>query len=265
MLIEINAWRNVKDVRINLSLRNKAVRTTIARLPVIIHIIRYIRILIVANKFKKAVSKIRSFNDMIDLAFSFKSMGITIAPIQVREEIVELLKLVMSLKPKIILEIGTWHGGTLFLFTRIADPVATVISIDLPDGSLSHYKLSYPRSYHESNKLLYKSFATDNQKIILLKVDSQSPVTLSAIKIILNGRKADFLLIDGDHAYEAVKKDFEMYSKLVRQGGIIALHDIVPNQVGVYRLWCEIRNQFRHAALVKNWNEKWGGTGVLFT
>lgn len=36
----------------------------------------------------------------------------------------------------------------------------------------------------------------------------------------------DFLFIDGDHAYEGVKADFEMYSPLVRKGGLVALHDI---------------------------------------
>jgi hypothetical protein len=29
----------------------------------------------------------------------------------------------------------------------------------------------------------------------------------------------DFLFIDGDHTYEGVKKDFEMYSPLVRREG----------------------------------------------
>jgi hypothetical protein len=36
------------------------------------------------------------------------------------------------------------------------------------------------------------------------------------------------LFIDGDHTYEGVRRDFEMYSPLVRKGGIIAFHDIYP-------------------------------------
>ncbi len=35
----------------------------------------------------------------------------------------------------------------------------------------------------------------------------------------------DFLFIDGDHSYEGVKTDFELYSKLLSNRGIIAIHD----------------------------------------
>jgi predicted O-methyltransferase YrrM len=45
----------------------------------------------------------------------------------------------------------------------------------------------------------------------------------------LKDNKVDFLFIDADHSYEGVKKDFEMYSPLVRKGGIIAFHDIIPD------------------------------------
>lgn len=37
--------------------------------------------------------------------------------------------------------------------------------------------------------------------------------------------KIDFLFIDGDHSYEGVKSDFELYSKILTPSGIIMLHD----------------------------------------
>ena len=37
--------------------------------------------------------------------------------------------------------------------------------------------------------------------------------------------KIDYLHIDADHSYEGVKKDFEMYSKIVNKTGIISIHD----------------------------------------
>jgi len=36
----------------------------------------------------------------------------------------------------------------------------------------------------------------------------------------------DLLLIDGDHSYDAVKRDFELYSEIVRKGGYIVLDDV---------------------------------------
>lgn len=37
--------------------------------------------------------------------------------------------------------------------------------------------------------------------------------------------KIDYLHIDGDHSYEGVKKDFELYSQIISENGIITIHD----------------------------------------
>jgi hypothetical protein len=37
--------------------------------------------------------------------------------------------------------------------------------------------------------------------------------------------KIDLLFIDGDHSYEGVKKDFELYSKILSDNGVIIIHD----------------------------------------
>ncbi|MCS7366302.1 MAG: class I SAM-dependent methyltransferase [archaeon YNP-WB-062] len=66
----------------------------------------------------------------------------------------------------------------------------------------------------------------------------------------------DFLFIDGDHTYEGVKKDFEMYSPLVRGGGIIAFHDIVqhPPETGceVSGFWNEIKLRYKYREIVED-------------
>lgn len=41
--------------------------------------------------------------------------------------------------------------------------------------------------------------------------------------------KIDYLHIDGDHSYEGVKKDFELYSTLMSENGIITIHDTDQN------------------------------------
>jgi predicted O-methyltransferase YrrM len=41
--------------------------------------------------------------------------------------------------------------------------------------------------------------------------------------------KIDVLFIDGDHSYEGVKKDFELYSTLMSEKGIIIIHDTDSN------------------------------------
>lgn len=41
--------------------------------------------------------------------------------------------------------------------------------------------------------------------------------------------KIDYLHIDGDHSYEGVKKDFELYSTIISENGIITIHDTDQN------------------------------------
>jgi len=76
----------------------------------------------------------------------------TISPSQVKEEITVLLKIIKSLKPRTILEIGTARDGTFFLFAQVAEPGAVIISIDLPGGSFGD-------GYPEWKIPFYKFFA----------------------------------------------------------------------------------------------------------
>ncbi len=58
-----------------------------------------------------------------------------------------------------------------------------------------------------------------------------------------NDVQIDFLHIDADHHYEGVKLDWDLYSPLVPDHGIITLHDTINYRepCGVYRLMDEIR------------------------
>ena len=84
----------------------------------------------------------------------------------------------------------------------------------------------------------------------LIQKDSHKDETMSLIMKYLNGNKIDFLFIDGDHTYEGVKQDFEMYSPLLNKNGIIAFHDSVSNvdKHGVPRFLKQI-NSFNNKVL----------------
>jgi predicted O-methyltransferase YrrM len=75
------------------------------------------------------------------------------------------------------------------------------------------------------------------------------------------------LFIDGDHSYEGVRRDWELYSPLVRPGGLIALHDIVEGPewaVGeVPRFWREVRDTLDDVVeLVESRDQGGYGIGV---
>lgn len=182
--------------------------------------------------------------------------------LQVKSEISNLLQLVKKTDAKIIMEIGTAFGGTLFLLTKAASSNCIFISLDLPGGK-------FGGGYPWWKIPLYKAFGKGDQKIHLIRKDSHQLETVKEIEKILNGKKIDFLFIDGDHTYEGVKRDFELYFGLVKTGGFIGLHDIVRVDTNLHpgcnvdRFWNELKNKYNHQEFVENYEQGWAGIGVI--
>jgi len=178
-------------------------------------------------------------------------------------EIVPLLEEMERLRPMHLCEIGADRGGTLALFASVASPRARLLSIDL--------------NYPERRMRTYRRLGRRQQSITCIEADSHAPETLSHAKRWLNSRQLDFLFIDGDHSYDGVKQDFEMYAPLVRPGGIVAFHDIIPDfktryntpthaDVGeVPRFWQELRSRYDNTVeFVENREQDGYGIGVVF-
>jgi len=219
-----------------------------------------ILILVAIRRFRNLATETESIEGAVRVAFEFSFLGMSIAPSQVEQEVSELLSLVRDIKPKTVMEIGSARGGTLFLFTRVASPDAALLSIDLPEGRFGG---GYPKHMIP----LFRSFADKGQSIHLIRADSHSPETLNEVRKVLGRRSLDFLFIDGDHTYEGVRRDFEMYSPLVREGGAIAFHDICPGPAekvgGVPDFWQEISAKQACRSIVKDHRQSGCGIGVL--
>lgn len=114
-------------------------------------------------------------------------------------EMWQMLEHVAMLEPKVIVEIGCDGGGFLYTLKK-AFPKADIVGIEIKER-----KELYP--YH------------------VIYGDSQSPDTVSRLVSHIRPSSIDFLFIDGDHHYEAVKTEYQLYAPLVRRGGIIGFHD----------------------------------------
>jgi predicted O-methyltransferase YrrM len=183
------------------------------------------------------------------------------AALQKPPELSELLWLVEEHKPRNVLEIGTYAGGTLFCLCRLAQADATIVSVDKPQGQ-------FGGGYTEERaKEMLELFPGPAQTLRLVRADSHLPSTLEQVKEFFDGDKLDLLFIDGDHTYEGVKSDFDMYSPLVAPGGLIVFHDIMEHHPGsgceVEAFWNEVRDGYRYREIATPpW--RWGGIGVLW-
>lgn len=204
----------------------------------------------------------RNFSAQSAVNFVFGAFGGFLKPYQFKSEILALAKTVENLRPKIVLEVGTSTGGTFFIWSRLSTHNAHLISVDLPGGendwAFPHWKEPF-----------YKKFALPPQKIDILRGDSQTIEMLEKVKNVLAGEQVDLLFIDADHSYEGVKRDYELYSPLVRTGGVIAFHDIVKfpeyTKVKVKDLWDEVKIGKKFEEYIENPDQKWGGIGVIYT
>ena len=160
---------------------------------------------------------------------------------QIPSEFLELAKLVQDQQCTHLMEIGTYRGGTFFVWSHLAKPGATVISLDF------HFTVR-GKVFATFQGPVLRRFGRNGRSIKLLRRDSHKPETLIEVKNVLKDSKLDFLFIDGDHSYEGVREDFRMYSPLVRSGGLIAFHDIAESGGSreVYKLWRELKGSYIH-------------------
>lgn len=165
-------------------------------------------------------------------------------------ELEELVRIFDYHGPAKVLEIGSWDGGTLWHWLLNSDLVVAV------DDRMNR-----------ADDWLYWSNAIGTD-LHLIQGKSQDP---RVVDEAFGYGPYNFLFIDGDHTYDSVRKDWDNYSPMVRKGGIIALHDILPRPgYGVSQLWEQITSLegVRYMTICQNevmpGNEGRCGIGVVF-
>lgn len=199
-----------------------------------------------------------SAKEVIDFLFSKK--GSLICPWQFKSEISGLFGVYEGLKSRYTMEIGTANGGTLFGHCRIAEPDATVISVDLPGGK-------FGGGYPDWKTPIYQEFALPKQSLHLVRASSHERSTVDKVKGILGNNELDYLFIDGDHTYEGVKRDYDLYSPFVRKGGVIVFHDIVPHpgsSCKVDEFWNEVKQGKQYKEFIDDPKQTCYGVGVIY-
>jgi hypothetical protein len=110
------------------------------------------------------------------------------------------------------LEIGCYAGGSACLMLQ--RPNTNVISIDLGSPINKEVVIENVRKLNvNQNNYNY------------IQGNSQDIKTIANLENLLNGELLDILFIDGDHSYNSVISDFNIYKKYVKKGGYIVFDD----------------------------------------
>jgi predicted O-methyltransferase YrrM len=172
-------------------------------------------------------------------------------------EIHRLRHLVQELKPKRILEIGSLFGGTLWYWMQDA-PGSKIVSVDLGVQSFD-----YCHSDIEAAMTLWPVWSrATGCELIQLRTDSTSANT---VEEVAKHGPYDFIFVDGGHWYDVAMADFQNYWPMLREGGLLAFHDIAypdgnPDNYNVGRVWREVRDLGRWQEIIREHNPEgiWG-------
>lgn len=144
------------------------------------------------------------------------------------------------LKPRVIVEVGTWKGASAF---HMADLCLEnqyrdfeIICIDTWLGSVEHWTGMFPpiRPLLQNGRpLLYEQFISNVMNrgyqnfITPLPVDSVNGYEILKVLEI----KPDLIYVDAAHDYDSAKKDFSLYSQLLRDGGYLIGDDLFHSPI----------------------------------
>lgn len=142
-----------------------------------------------------------------------------------------LASLINSLNGELVgLEIGTLHGGaTIDLLKRVPkiknliaiDPFKVYDDITFPPYDKQEY---WDELYEDVKKDFTETGRAELVRGLSWEVHEQ-----------FQDGGYDFIFIDGDHSYEAIKKDLELYVPKIRAGGLVMGHDHNEHNPGVVK------------------------------
>ena len=179
-------------------------------------------------------------------------LGCPVPLLQRTWEMQQLLELFKAAQPARVLEIGTYHGGTLWHWLQNSQPGTRVVSVD-------NYRAGV------DNRSQYASWCPDGVQVWPIAGDSRDPAVIAAVQAL---GPYDFIVIDADHYEAGVQADWDHYHTMARYGGIIALHDIQTagvDWIQVDRVWARIKLAGWHTQeFIADPNLEWGGWGVVW-
>ena len=196
----------------------------------------------------------RPLDEIVRWAMGFGTKGkFRVKTTQIPMEINGLAAEVAKLQPKVIVEIGTYEGGTSLIWAQLASE--RVITCDIsPPG---------PRGE------LIKAFPPPGSgcRVSILTGDSHSAEFAAQVERELGGAKVDFLFIDGDHREAGVEADYRTYRHLVREGGLIGFHDIADKQDQpgneVQYFWKRLKQEAETVEIIEDRNQTGFGIGIV--
>jgi cephalosporin hydroxylase len=137
-------------------------------------------------------------------------MGIPV--IQLPEDVMMMHELICKVKPDVIVETGTAHGGTAVFYASMLELLGKgrVISVDI--------------EIRKSNRLAIQAHPMSG-RIILVEGSSVDDSTVSRVQEMIKPGEKVLVALDSNHSCDHVRLELEKYAPFVTPGSYIVVFD----------------------------------------
>jgi cephalosporin hydroxylase len=144
------------------------------------------------------------------ISYEVTWLGIPI--IQLPEDILMMQELIYKVRPDVIVETGTAHGGSAIFYASLLELLGKgqVISVD--------------KEIRTYNRLAIQSHPM-SKRITLIQGSSVEDQILDQIRSLVQPQATVLVVLDSNHAYAHVREELEKYSKLVTAGSYLIVFD----------------------------------------
>lgn len=132
-------------------------------------------------------------------------------------------QIINELKPSLVIEIGSWIGGSAIMMAKAAAEAnidCEIVCIDTWLGSVEHWGGVCNLKYVNGRPIIYEEFLSNvintgyQDYITPFPIDS----TNGLLYLKKNNIKADLVYVDGGHDYMSVKNDLYNSSEILQIG-----------------------------------------------
>ncbi len=114
-------------------------------------------------------------------------------------------------KPEIIIEIGTYKGGSALFLANMLDLIGagSIVTVDIDDT--------------------HRGIRPEHQRIDYIHGSSLDPAVFARIANLVKGKRNPLVILDGDHRCPHVLQELRLYQSLIEPGGYLIVEDTNVN------------------------------------
>jgi cephalosporin hydroxylase len=146
-------------------------------------------------------------------SYNFSWLGRPI--IQLPQDIMAMQELIWQIKPKLVIETGIAHGGSLIFYASMLELLGgdgLVVGIDIDIRAHNRREI-------EAHPLF--------RRIRLIEGDSTLPEVVEEVYGLAEGKAPILVALDSNHTHAHVLKELRLYSPLVSKGSYLVVFDTI--------------------------------------